>query len=287
MKGFLLIDKPEGITSNQVLNTLKRKSKAKIGHTGTLDPFATGLLVVGLGEALKFIPYLQEEPKVYEAALLLGSATDTLDKMGRVVDERPVGFITREEIEVAFEIFLGDQDQIPPMYSAKKVKGKKLYELARQGQEIVRAASKIFINRLELLEWSRPLIHFRVSCSRGTYVRVLAQDIAIKLNTVGHLKSLRRLSAGKFNVEKSIPLSEDLKFSENLISIEDALTGYPHFQAEEEEVQKLQWGQSLEGWDLKAGTYLLFQGDRFIGMGLSDGSTLSPERLIHESKTIL
>lgn len=238
MNGFLLVDKPAGYTSNDILNILKKRlGFKKMGHTGTLDPFATGLLLVGLGSALKQIPHLNEEPKIYSATLKLGEKTDTMDLTGRIIETAAIPSLSETEIRDKLSPLIGPQEQIPPMYSAKKIGGKKLYELARQGISVPRKPVPITIYNLEFLpdmgsltpghgEPVEPLnpvsgpsnlLLFRVSCSRGTYVRVLGETIAEHLGTVGHLTSLRRLSAGAFSVTDAVDPLGDWKVEEKLL----------------------------------------------------------------------
>lgn len=205
MDGFLLVDKPAGISSNQALNLLKRKTGLKkMGHTGTLDPFATGLLIVGIGKATKQIPQVQDEPKVYEGELKLGEETDTLDPTGKVV---AVGAIHEwphpQILQVAKEL-IGPQEQIPPMFSAKQINGQRLYDLARAGKTVERKPVKITVHDFQIQNFNPPFIRFETIVSGGTYVRVLAATLAEKLGTVGHLTQLRRLAMGNFNVGKAV-----------------------------------------------------------------------------------
>ncbi|OGP07732.1 MAG: tRNA pseudouridine(55) synthase TruB [Deltaproteobacteria bacterium GWA2_45_12] len=281
LNSFLLVDKPCGPTSNDVLHLLKRKKiSSKIGHTGTLDPFASGLLVVGLGEALKFVSYLCEEPKVYEASLKLGEATDTLDKMGKMTNVFPVPILDATKINLVFKNFLGPQTQIPPMFSAKKKEGKKLYELARAGIEVVREAVPIRIDELILMEWDSPLIRFRVSCSRGTYVRVLGADLARKLGSGGHLTELRRVRAACFDVKNAVNVEKE-EVSENaLVSIEEALSHYPSIFLQKDEALALRQGKRIVLDSKGDGIVRSYDGNLFLGLGKRDGSELKAERLM-------
>lgn len=264
--GFLLIDKPAGISSNQVLTLLKRKFKnTKFGHTGTLDPFATGLLVVGVNEALRFVSYLNEEPKVYEATLKLGEATDTMDLTGTVTDTSVLPFPPEEKIIEAAKSFLGDSLQTPPMYSAKKVEGVKLYEMARRGEEVERKATPIRIDGLEILRVSPPHISFRVSCSRGTYVRVLGSDLALKLGSVGHLSQLRRLAAGPFGIAKALVL-ENVENLDHLVKIEEALSHLPLLVLDEKQTAALKVGKVVHTTFSQAPLALALFQSRLVGL---------------------
>lgn len=205
--GIIILDKPEGMTSRGVDNALQRLFKTrKVGHLGTLDPFATGLLIVAVNDGTKYLPYLPDEEKTYEAKLILGVKTDTGDKSGATVEERPVPKLTKAKIMDAFSSFLGAGEQIPPMTSAIKVDGKALYRLAHKGIEVDRKPRSIYIHSLDLVEFNDVEITFRASVSKGTYIRTLGEDIAKKLRTVGYLQSLRRLSVGPIDLKKAITM---------------------------------------------------------------------------------
>lgn len=199
--GVVLLDKPAGLSSNQALQRVRRIFNArKAGHTGTLDPFATGLLPICLGEASKTTAFLLDAVKAYRAEARLGQATTTGDLDGEPLEARPVPDLSRDEVERVLERFTGEQEQVPPMYSALKHKGKPLYEYARQGISVPREARAVTVHELRLLDWAPPRLVFEVVCSKGTYVRALAEDIAAALGTVGHLTALRRLRVGPFRV---------------------------------------------------------------------------------------
>ena len=203
--GFILIDKPLGITSHGVIACLRRIiGIRKIGHAGTLDPFATGLLIVAIGrEATKKIDQFVKLDKEYIAEVFLGAETDTYDQEGKIINSYDGLPIEKEKIEETLKKFLGKQQQIPPMFSAKKVNGKKLYELARKNIEIERKPSEIEIFDLELIEYGWPLLKIKVHCSSGTYIRSLAFDFGRELNCGAYLKGLRRSKIGEYNVEQS------------------------------------------------------------------------------------
>lgn len=201
MDGFLLIDKDEKMTSFDVIRILKRKLHTpSIGHAGTLDPFATGLLIVGVNKATKLLSFVESEVKEYIGVLRFGIDTDTLDLEGKVIMEKDYSDLSITDIKNAMKTFLGKISQIPPMYSALKVDGKRLYELARNGIEIERKAREVMIEEFTYLDYQNGLLTFKVRCSKGTYVRTLANDLAHKLGTCGHLISLRRTRIGNFNV---------------------------------------------------------------------------------------
>lgn len=203
--GFLNIDKPTGMTSHDVVAAVRRGTGVKkVGHAGTLDPMATGVLVVCLGPATRLSEYAMHHDKTYQATVRLGIQTDTYDAEGQVVarDPRPV---SRDQVEAVLPRFRGAIQQVPPMYSAIKKGGKKLYELARAGQEVEREARPVTIRRLELLAWDYPHFILEVECSAGTYIRSLAHDIGQTLEVGAHLAALRRTRSGTFHSEEAVP----------------------------------------------------------------------------------
>ena len=205
MDGFVFLDKSEGISSTQEGAKLKRVfNTKKIGHVGTLDPFATGLLIIGVNKATKGITFFDDFTKEYVATIKLGVLTDSLDKTGNVIKEEKVPSLSKDKIIDTLNSFLGKSKQIPPMTSAIKINGQKLYKLAHQGKEIDRPSRDIEVFEIELIDFKDDLITFRALVSKGTYVRVLASDIAEKLGTVGHLVELRRTKVGPFKVEDAV-----------------------------------------------------------------------------------
>lgn len=206
--GVLLLDKPEGITSNLALQKARRLFNAeKAGHTGTLDPFATGLLPLCLGEATKFSQFLLDADKVYLAELQLGVRTTTADPEGEVIETRPVA-VTRSDIAGVLPRFLGDIDQVPPMHSAIKRDGRPLYELARKGVEVERQARRVVIHDIELVAFAGDRLTLRVHCGKGVYVRTLAEDVGAALGCGAHLAALRREEVGPFVIEDAVTLAE-------------------------------------------------------------------------------
>ena len=233
VNGIINIYKEVGFTSHDVVAKLRGIVKQKkIGHTGTLDPDATGVLPVCLGNATKLCDMLTDKSKEYEACMLLGVTTDTQDMSGKVLENKQVS-CTQEEAREAVLSFIGEYDQIPPMYSAIKVNGKKLYELARNGIEIERKPRRVEISHIEILECSLPEIHFRVSCSKGTYIRALCADIGDKLGCGAAMKSLIRTRVGTFVIEEAWKLSEvekmvaEGKLLEHVIAPDRVFMEYP------------------------------------------------------------
>jgi tRNA pseudouridine55 synthase len=207
--GIVLLDKPPGISSNQALQRVRRRLlAAKGGHAGTLDPMATGMLPLCFGHATKACGQLLGSSKCYRATLRLGSATDTGDAEGSVIRETAVPVLDRPAVEAVLAGFVGDRAQVPPMYSALKRDGRPLYELAREGLEVVREARHIRIERLELLALTAADLEFEVVCSKGTYVRVLGEEIATALGSCGHLVALRRAWVEPFSAARMVSLDE-------------------------------------------------------------------------------
>lgn len=236
MNGVLNIYKEAGFTSHDVVAKLRGILKQKkIGHTGTLDPDAEGVLPVCLGNATKLCGLLSDKEKTYEAVLLLGQTTDTQDTSGRILSTAPVT-ADEEAVREAVLSFLGDYDQVPPMYSALKVGGKKLYELAREGKEVERKARRVRILELEIHRISLPEVSFSVTCTSGTYIRTLCQDIGEKLGCGGCMKSLLRTRVDRFTVGESRRLSEieelmrEGRISEALLPVDKVFSGYPEIR---------------------------------------------------------
>jgi tRNA pseudouridine55 synthase len=201
INGFVVIDKPAGITSHDVVSRVRRiLGTRKVGHTGTLDPFATGVLPIAVHDGTKTIPFLDEGVKCYEALMQLGVATDTLDMTGTVLRESDFSSISEQQLLNIFNHFTGSIMQIPPMYSAIKQGGQPLYKLARMGQEVERAARPVEIHSIELLSFTLPFVSIRVTCSRGTYIRTLADDIGAMAGCGAALKELRRTASGPFEI---------------------------------------------------------------------------------------
>jgi tRNA pseudouridine55 synthase len=206
--GLLVIDKPTGPTSHDIVNIVRRGTQIrKVGHTGTLDPYASGVLLVLLGSVTRLAEYLLEVDKEYLATIRFGTATSTFDASGRVTATRPFTFL-EETLAAKLATFVGERLQVPPIYSAIKIGGRKAYDLARRGEEIDMAPRRVNIYELELLRWESPNAVVRVRCSRGTYIRSIAHDVGEAMGSHAHLVSLRRIRLGPFSVERATPLEE-------------------------------------------------------------------------------
>jgi tRNA pseudouridine55 synthase len=250
MNGLLLIDKPAGITSCEVVRRVRRALKVKkVGHLGTLDPFATGLLPLALGEATKLTPFLMEEDKTYLARLKFGEATDTQDLTGQVT-ARSEHLPEPEEIGRAAARFVGEIEQTPPLYSAVHYQGERLYKLARRGEVVTPAPRTVVIYRLEVAEMALPMATLLVTCGKGVYIRTLAADLGKALGTVAHLTALRRLAVGPFRVEEAMSLEEMEHLSredmhQRLIPLVDCLPSLKAVAVGLEEARRLGQGQTV------------------------------------------
>ncbi|ACD95388.1 tRNA pseudouridine(55) synthase TruB [Trichlorobacter lovleyi] len=247
--GFLVIDKPAGISSHDVVNRVRRiLGTRKVGHTGTLDPFATGVLPIAVGEGTKAIQFLDEGEKAYEAVIRLGLVTDTLDITGTVLQEHDSGGLGQEQLLSAMEALTGEISQVPPMYSAIKQGGQPLYKLARKGIEVERQSRQVIIHSFELLEFSSPLATVRAHCSRGTYVRTLADDLGKLLGCGACLTALRRTLSGPFRLADAMTLEQLASYAEegvaqhHVVHVPTALSHLAQIQLTESELQKLKNG---------------------------------------------
>jgi tRNA pseudouridine55 synthase len=288
--GVLLIDKPVGLSSNDALTKVKRIVNAKkAGHTGTLDPFATGLLPLCFGEATKFSQDLLEADKTYDAVVHLGITTTTGDTEGEVVETRPVN-VTAEQIEAALAKFRGPILQIPPMYSALKRDGKALYEYAREGITLEREARPVTIHKLAMLAYDAPMLTIRVTCSKGTYVRVLGEDIGAALGCGAHLNALRRIQVGALTVDGMVTL-EQLQAHDNPLSllapVDALLSSFPQVDLTPELAARFLNGQRLAlnrepvALPETQGRVRVYHDGKLLGTAiLQEYGVLAPERLI-------
>jgi len=276
------------MTSNSALQSTRRLfSAAKAGHTGTLDPLATGLLPLCFGEATKFSADLLDADKTYEAQLLFGVTTDTGDAQGAVLLERPVAF-ARSDLDSALSGFRGPISQIPPMYSALKRDGKPLYQLARQGIEVERQARAVTIHELSLLDFSGDSCRLRVCCSKGTYIRTLAEDIGEVLGCGAHLTALRRVAVGALCIADAVSLDRLIELAEdqraNLLLPPDALLQtLPEVHLDDEATQRFAHGNpvSVPDLTLASGKCRVYGAARLLGLGEADGlGSVKPRRLV-------
>lgn len=267
INGFLVVDKPSGITSHDVVSILRRTLRQKkIGHTGTLDPFATGVLPIALGEGTKAIPYLDESIKEYKAVMRLGVKTDSLDLTGSVIQERDISHIQPDDVNSVMSLFTGDIKQIPPMFSAVKQGGVPLYKLARKGETVERKERSVYIHSLQIDRISLPEVAFTVRCSKGTYVRTLADDIGDELGVGAHLTQLTRSASGLFHLTDAITIdgltSNPQLIDIKLVSICKALGQYAEIELTESGFQRLRYGIAPTVNDLSIDGNLLTEHNR-------------------------
>lgn len=292
--GVLLLDKAAGHSSNDVLIKAKRLLNAqKAGHTGTLDPFATGLLPLCFGEATKFAQDLLDADKTYETVVQLGVSTDTGDTEGKVIDRREVA-VTREQIDAVLSRFRGEINQIPPMYSALKRDGKPLYEYARAGVTLEREARRVTIHALEFLDYQAPYLCLRVACSKGTYIRVLGEDIGAALGCGAHLQALRRTQVGSLHLDKAFTLdmlaeTQETERAQCLAPVDALLSSFPSVSLSEALATRFLHGQRLAlgkedvAYPQEQGRVRVYRdGDgKLLGTAqLMEYAVLAPERLI-------
>lgn len=245
MDGILIVNKKEGITSREVVNRIgKILDTKKIGHTGTLDPMATGVLILCIGKATKLVELLTATEKEYIAEMTLGIETDTLDITGTILKEEPFE-VNQKEVEQIFQTMIGSYEQEVPLYSAIHIKGKKLYEYARNQEEVKLPSRTVTILDLELLEINQNKILFRTKVSKGTYIRSLVRDIAHNLNTIGTMSKLTRIKQGKFKIEDSFTLEEIEQQNFSLLPIKDVLTDYKTIEVDCLLEQKIKNGQLI------------------------------------------
>ena len=293
ISGIILLDKPVGISSNEALQQVKRIFHAqKAGHTGSLDPLASGLLPICFGEATKFSNYILTADKSYSTECRLGVTTTTGDAEGEVLDTLPVPPVKIQEMTEILDSFLGESFQIPPMYSALKQNGQPLYKLARQGIEVEREQRKIWIENIELTSLEADLLGFNVSCSKGTYVRTLAEDVGKKLGCGAHVTSLRRFDLGVFHIDQAVTLDHlnalrDEKAFEALddciVPVENALTDLISVSLTDDSAFYVKQGQAVqvskapaEGW-----VTLFNSANQFMGIGeIQDDGKVKPRRLL-------
>ena len=279
MDGIIIINKTKGCTSHDIVYKIKKMLNEKVGHTGTLDPMAEGVLPILVGKGTLASKYLINHDKKYIVELQLGTKTDTADGEGRIVKQQPVNkeILTTKNIEKILQSFVGKQEQIPPIYSAIKINGKKLYEYARKGQEIELKPRKIEIYNIKLINYSveEKKIKFEVFCGKGTYIRSLCEDIAIKFGTVGYMKSLKRIQVGDFKIEDSITIEElnniiqknELDKTKTIIILEKLFEKIPSIRLDNRKLELFLNGVMLTQKQ-NEGVYKIYnQKNEFIGTG--------------------
>lgn len=283
MNGIIIINKPENWTSHDIVNKIRKELNIKkVGHTGTLDPLATGVLPILLGEGTKLSKYLINHDKEYIATIKLGEKTNTGDITGKVLEKTRIQEKPIEQITNVLKTFEGKQEQVPPMYSAIKTNGKKLYEYARKGQVVEVKPRLIEIYELELLNYDTQTIKIRVKCSKGTYIRSLCEDIAKKMGTIGTMQALQRTQVGEFKIENTIGIEEILnnELENKIITIEDFFKGKEIIVLEKNRLIHFLNGVKLTQ-EKPDGVYRVYDDtNKFIGIGVVKNSLLKREIVI-------
>lgn len=279
MDGIIVINKEKGCTSHDIVYKVKKMFNTKVGHTGTLDPNATGVLPILLGKGTKISKYLIEHDKEYEVVLQLGVKTTTADEEGEIIEEKEVLKESLEQLKIEriLKSFIGKIEQMPPKYSAIKVNGRKLYEYARKGQEVEIKPREVEIYNIEItnIQKEKKQIEFKVSCSKGTYIRTLCEDIAEKMRTVGYMKELKRTKVGDFNIEQAITLGQ-LQEKENIkiITIEEMFKDKEEIILEDSKIILLLNGVKMN-MEKPNGIYRIYnKQNKFIGLGIVQNKIL-------------
>lgn len=283
MDGIIIINKPKNCTSHDIVQKAKKVFCEKVGHTGTLDPMATGVLPLLIGKGTLCSKYLINHDKIYEVQLTLGEKTDTADSEGSIIEEKkvPQEAFQKERIEEVLETFLGKQEQMPPMYSAIKVKGKKLYEYARKGQVVEVQPRLIEIYRIKLLKINQQekQIEFQVACSKGTYIRSLCEDIAERMGTVGYMSELNRIQVGEFSIKQAISIEQLEKGEISYITIEEIFSDRQEILLEKQRLQPFLNGVKLT-MKKTDGVYRIYCNQQFIGIGIVDKGFLKRDIIL-------
>jgi len=283
MTGILIVDKPTDWTSQDVAAKLRGVYRERhVGHGGTLDPMATGVLPVFLGRATRAVPFFESADKEYVAGIRFGLITDTQDVTGRTLEQRPVS-LEEEAVRQALKEMEGPQLQVPPMYSAIKIGGKKLYELARQGKEVERKAREIELKELELLSFDGAEASFRVVCTKGTYVRTICHDLGQKLGCGGCMSSLRRTRAGSYSAAQAYTMEQILSGEAALLPVDSMFSEYASFDLTEREEQLCRNGNTFRRRELADGTYRVYGKDgAFLMLGKCENGTVTTIRSFFE-----
>lgn len=278
MDGILIINKPQGYTSHDIVNIVKKAlNTPKVGHTGTLDPNATGVLPILIGKATKLSKYLIEHNKTYVAELALGEKSSTGDTEGEIIEKKKVPLLNEEQIKQVLKSFEGKQMQTPPIYSSIKINGKKAYEYARKGQNIQLEPRPIEIMKISFIKFENNVLKYEVQCSKGTYIRVLCEDIAERLGTVGLMKNLCRTRVNEFDIEDSCKIEQIAK--EKIISIEKVCNIKPKIELDDKTKEKFLNGVKLN-FNMENGVYRIYNKKIFLGLGVINNNILKRDVII-------
>lgn len=289
MDGIIIINKPKKYTSHDIVRKVKKILNQKVGHTGTLDPNATGVLPLLIGKGTELSKYLINHNKTYEAVLQLGEKRDTGDCEGNILDSKPVQIecLDKAKIQNIFQSLIGKQQQIPPIYSAIKINGKKLYEYARKGEKVEIQPREIEIYSLEIININieKKQIEFRVKCSKGTYIRTLCENIAEKLQTLGYMKELKRTQVGEFELKDAITIEElenlvnKNEDNKNFITIENYFKNAPSITLDEKRMKLFLNGVKLT-FNTDDGIYKIYYNKSFVGTGIVNSKLLKRDIII-------
>lgn len=290
MDGIIVINKQKNYTSHDIVYKIKKIVSEKVGHTGTLDPLATGVLPILIGKGTLCSKYLINHNKTYQVELKLGKKTETADREGKILEEKeiPLEILEENKIDKTLQEFIGKQTQIPPIYSAIKVNGKKLYEYARKNQNVEIKPRNIEIYKIKLLEIDKQekIIKFEVSCSKGTYIRTLCEDIAKRLGTVGYMYNLNRTQVGEFNIINAIDIEEIQKsknpketIEKNLITIEELFNSKENIQLNDKKLSLFLNGVKLTQ-EKQDDIYKIYNNNKFIGIGTIKNKLLKRDIVI-------
>ena len=279
MNGFILVNKESGMSSNFVVQHIKKKIKAKkVGHLGTLDPLASGLLILAINRATKFSSYFLESDKSYDVEVEFGTSTDTDDSTGNIIYESN-NYPSKSSIKNELESFIGESLQAPPFFSALKYKGKPLYKYAREGEYITKPPRKILITKIESLDFDSKICSFKIYCSKGTYIRSIARDLGKRLGCGAHMKSLTRISQGNFNLSNAKRASDILEG--DIITIEDAFKNLEKIKIEHNDEKKFINGVTIPNFDFKDARYRIFnKNNNFVGIGEIKKNNLKHKQLV-------
>ena len=279
MNGFILVDKESGVSSNFIVQHIKKKIKAKkVGHLGTLDPLASGLLILAINRATKFSSYFLESDKSYDVEVELGASTDTDDSTGKIIYESN-NFPVKSSIKNELGSFIGESMQVPPFFSALKYKGKPLYKYAREGELIAKPARKILVTRIENIDFDGKICSFKIYCSKGTYIRSIARDLGERLGCGAHMKSLIRISQGDFNVTNAKSASDIIE--EDIISIEDAFKNLEKIKIQHNDEKKFINGVTIPNFNFQDAQYRIFnKNNNFVGIGEIIKNNLKHKQLV-------
>lgn len=279
MDGVLIINKPKGYTSHDIVNIVKKQLNiTKVGHAGTLDPNATGVLPVLIGNATKISKYLIEHDKVYIAELKLGEKSSTGDLEGEIIEKKSVPKLNEDQIKDTLKLFLGKQQQIPPMYSSIKINGKKAYEYARKGLKVEMEPREIEIMNISLIKFQDNIITFKVKCSKGTYIRVLCEDIAKSLGTVGLMKELCRIKVNEFDIKNSVTLDDIKNGNVQIINIEEIFKAQPYIKLNDRETKLFLNGVKLSV--NKSDDLYRIYNSTLLGLGLVENNLLKRDVIV-------